>query len=581
MEFRRLVSYVRPHRKIFTIAFIMLLIATALDILMTLSISYFIDHYLVPKRWVQQELVSFFVIYFVITVLCSYLHYKQQISFQQMALNIIRHLRHDVFVKVQKLALAYFDRTPTGAMITRITNDTETIKDLYVSVLANLLQSAITIIAVIIGLFILEPLWATASLFLFPAFFILIRLYQKFSRPLFQTARTKLSQLNTRLNETLQGMFIIQAFAQEARLYEKFQEINQEHYDARVKNVRWDALLLRPATDLLWTIVVIVILFVFGWQAIHEQVKMGVLFGFINLIGRVFEPFQQILMQLPRLQESDVSAARIFQLLDEETLAPDQVGDGNPQIAHGEIVFDDVTFAYPNGKVVLKDVSFRVRPGETIGLVGYTGSGKSTIIQLLMRFYEPQKGKITIDGQPLATFREEELRQRIGLVLQDSVVFYGTVMDNIRLQNEDLSDEAVQKAAQLAQADHFIQRYPDKYQHLLAEGGSTLSSGEKQMLSFSRTMVLQPKILLLDEATAHVDSETEEAIQTALESMRKDRTTLIIAHRLSTIQDADHILVMDQGEIVERGTHEELLALQGVYAQMDQLQRGLVKQITN
>lgn len=572
MIFRRLVSYVGPHRKAFFLAFAMLFLATSMDILSPLLIASYIDHYLLPKHWVLHEIWFFFALYIALQASSAYLHFRQEISFQRIALAIIRRLRHDLFVKVQHLALSYFDRTPTGSMITRMTNDTETIKDLYVSVLASLLQNAVMIIGVIIGLFILDPLWALLAVGIFPVFLLLIVLYHRLSRPVFWRMRNKLSQLNTHLNESLQGMSIIQIFLQEVRFYQQFQKLNEEHYKARMKSIKWDALLLRPATDLLWALAIFILIQVFGWQAISLHIKIGALYGFINLVDRVFEPLQQIVLQWPRIQESTVSAERMFQLLDEQELAPQQQGNDQLRIEQGAVEFDKVSFAYNDGEPVLENISFRIEPGQTIGLVGQTGSGKSTIVQLLMRFYLPSEGEIRIDGHDLNAFSEQELRSQIGLVLQDAVLFHGDVKSNIGLNRENLSEEEIIRAAEFVQADPFIRQLPNQYNHQLTEGGSTLSSGEKQLIAFARTMALQPKILLLDEATAHIDSETEALIQTGLQRIRRDRTTLIVAHRLSTIRDADLILVLDRGRIVERGTHQQLMAQKGIYYEMDRLQ---------
>ncbi|SHE46596.1 ATP-binding cassette, subfamily B [Seinonella peptonophila] len=576
MIFRRLVRYVQPHWRVFLFAFILLFIATMIEIGLPLGISYYIDHFLLPKHWIIREVLLFCAIYFGCQVLSALLLYKQEIRFQKIAQSIIRRMRIEVFSKVQQLSLAYFDRTPTGSMITRITNDTESIRDLYVSVLASLLQNSIFIIGVLVGLFILDPGWALTSLVLFPLFYMLIATYRKVSRPIFQKMRSKLSQLNTHLNETLQGMSVIQVFSQEARLYEQFRGLNQDHFQLRIKGIQADALLLRPATDFLWILVLIVILQFFGWQAIHAEIKIGVLYGFINLINRVFEPLQQIVTQLPRYQESIVSAERVFQLLDQQDLAPQQLGNDKISIDKGLVEFRNVSFAYSNGELVLDEVSFCIEPGQTVGLVGHTGSGKSTIVQLLLRFYEPTSGEILLEGKPLARFSEQELRTKIGLVLQDSVLFHGSVRSNIGLDHPSITDQQIINAAQLVQADPFIRRLPNGYDQIITDGGTTLSSGEKQLLAFARTMALMPKILVLDEATAHIDTETEELIQQAMIKMRKDRTTFIIAHRLSTIRDADQILVLDRGRIVERGTHKTLVNQGGIYAQMDQMQNGIV-----
>lgn len=348
--------------------------------------------------------------------------------------------------------------------------------------------------------------------------------------------------------------------------------MNEEHYRAAMKNVKLFGLMLRPATQLMSVLAVVAVLNFFGFQSFTSTVKIGVLYGFLNLLDRIFEPINQMMMRLSQLQQAVVSAERVFELLDCTEYAPQKQGDGNPVISEGRIEFENVSFSYDGKNDVLKNISFVAEPGQTVALVGHTGSGKSTIINLLMRFYPVERGVIKIDGHPIQTFDDEELRSKIGLVLQDPFLFVGDVKSNIRLHNESITDEQIKEAAHFVQAAPFIEKLPRGYEEPVVERGAKFSSGQRQLISFARTMAIHPKILVLDEATASVDTETEEAIQTALDKMRKGRTTIAIAHRLSTIQDADLILVLHRGEIVERGTHQELLAKQGLYYKMYLLQ---------
>jgi ATP-binding cassette subfamily B protein len=384
----------------------------------------------------------------------------------------------------------------------------------------------------------------------------------------------KLSQLNAKLSESLQGMSMIQAMRQEKRLRQEFGRINSDHKKALLKSVRLNSLMLRSAVYSVYLIGLMMILSFFGIQSFDNVVKIGVLYAFINYLDRFFDPINQIMQQLTIFQQAMVSAERVFGLLDDDRMAPVKQGESDSEVKDGRVEFRDVTFSYDGKTDVLKHISFTANPGETVALVGHTGSGKSSIINLLMRFYPIERGGVFIDGMPLVTFSDEELRRRIGLVLQDSFMFVGDVADNIRLSHQQLTDEQVKEAAEFVQADNFIKKLPNQYHEPVGERGVTFSSGQRQLLSFARTMAQNPKILVLDEATASVDTETEEAIQTALSKMRKGRTTIAIAHRLSTIQDADQILVLHRGEIVERGTHQELLQKGGLYFNMYQLQHG-------
>ncbi|RAL27100.1 ABC transporter ATP-binding protein [Thermoflavimicrobium daqui] len=557
----------------FWLAFIALLIGTGADVMIPVLVSHFIDHALVPRKLDMSILWWYGGIFLALQLISPLLHYYQLLSFQKIALWVVRQLRMDVFGKVQHLGLSFFDRTPTGSLVSRITNDTEAIKDLYIHVLSSFMQNFILVIGVFVAMFSLDMKLAPYALILLPVFYILMQTYRRLSAKVYHVIRSKLSQMNAKLNESIQGMNIIQALRQEERLRKEFGQLNQEHYQAALKNLKIFGLLLRPATYVISLISIVFLLNYFGLQSIAGvTIKVGVLYGMLNLLDRIIEPVNQMMMRLSQMQQAIVSAERVFTLLDQTEYAPKQEGSQNPAIQQGRIEFDQVSFSYDGKNDVLKNISFVAEPGQTVALVGHTGSGKSSIINLLMRFYPVHRGTIKIDGVPLSAYSEEELRSNIGLVLQDPFLFVGDVKGNIRLHNRSISDEKVREAARFVQADHFIEKLPQGYEEPVGERGATFSSGQRQLLSFARTIAIDPKVLVLDEATAHVDTETEEAIQAALDKMRKGRTTIAIAHRLSTIQDADLILVLHQGEIVERGTHQELLALKGLYHKMYQLQ---------
>ncbi|MFT8930203.1 MAG: ABC transporter transmembrane domain-containing protein [Sporolactobacillus sp.] len=572
--FRRLMRYLSVDKKNLTLAVLLLVIATGADVLGPIIMKYFIDSYLVPRRFPVAPLLELATAFIGSYCVSAVFHYYQMVLFQKVALTIIQKMRVEVFSKVQHLGLTFFDQTPGGSLVSRITNDTEAIKELFVSVLSAFLSSGVTMIGIFLGMFYLDARLALICLILMPFIGLLMWWYGRLSSAVYRVTRAKLSQLNAKLNESLQGMSIIQATRQEKRLRSEFGQINEEHKVSRLKSVRLNALMLRSAVYSVYLFGLILILSFFGIQSLGGVVSIGILYAFVNYLDRFFDPVNQIMQQLTLYQEALVSAERVFGLLDDQRMAPVQQGDEPARINQGRVEFRDVSFSY-DGKVdVLKHISFSANPGETVALVGHTGSGKSSIINLLMRFYPVTRGEIRIDGIPLKNYANEELRHRVGLVLQDSFLFVGDVKDNIAL-SRSISEEEVREAAEFVQADAFIQKLPNTYHEAIGERGATFSSGQRQLLSFARTMTLKPKILVLDEATASVDTETEEAIQQALEKMRKGRTTIAIAHRLSTIQDADQILVLHRGEIVERGTHQSLLQKQGLYYQMYQLQHGV------
>lgn len=575
----RLLSYTKPHKKDLILAFSLLVLTTLGELASPILVKIFIDDYLTPGNLVLQPLVILGASYLGIQIVKSLLLFFQLVKFQEIALKIIQQLRIDIFSKVQSLGLKYFDQTPAGSIVSRVTNDTEAIKDMFVTVLSTFIQSGFLLTGIFITMFILDVKLALFCLIFIPLILLVMSLYRKFSSRFYLEMRERLSQLNAKLSESLQGMSIIQVFRQEKRLRKEFEDINDKHYDAGMKNIKIDGLLLRPAVDLIFILGLIIVLNYFGITSLDSPVEIGVLYAFVNYLERFFEPVNNMMMRLSLYQQAIVAGARVFRILDKQELAPGQNNESNLSIEKGRIEFKNLTFSYDGKRDVLKNISFTANPGETVALVGHTGSGKSSIINLLMRFYEYEKGDILIDGQSIRHFSKDELREKMGLVLQDPFLFYGSVRDNITLHNHHLTDEQVEAAAQFVQAHTFIEKLEDSYHHKVVERGSTFSSGQRQLIAFARTIAANPKILVLDEATANIDTETEEAIQTALSKMRKGRTTIAIAHRLSTIQDANLILVLHQGEIVERGTHQELLALGGLYHKMFLLQNGALERL--
>ena len=571
-DLSRLLSYMKPYKGLLSLAFIFLVGATVTEMMGPFLIKQFLDEHLVPRDFERSALVTLFVIYIVAHLLKVLFTYLNLLYFQNIAFKIVQDMRVEVYEHVQKLSLSFFDRTPIGTLVSRITNDTEAIKDFYVSVLSTFVKNVVFLVGILVAMFLLDVKLALFSLVLIPIMFAIMVLYRRKSAAFYLEVRNQLSVLNAKLNESIQGMNIVQVFRQEKRMRKEFEEVNNKHYSAGRRTLKLDALLLRPATDLVHIVAIALVLGLFGIDALKSPVEVGVLYAFVNYIHRFFQPVNEMMMKLSFFQQALVSSSRVFHLMDEKDLAPVQKGNENPQVVDGDIEFKNVTFSYDGKRDVLKNVSFHVKQGQTVAFVGHTGSGKSTIMNLLMRFYNIKSGNIVIDGVDLEKFEEREIRKKIGLVLQDAFLFAGNVKQNIRMYNEEITDEEVKEAAQFVQANTFIEKLPEQYETEVVERGAAFSSGQRQLIAFARTIATNPKVLVLDEATANIDTETEEAIQTALQQMRKGRTTIAIAHRLSTIQDADQIFVMHDGEIVERGTHQELLSEQGLYYNMYLLQ---------
>ncbi|MBY0598727.1 ABC transporter ATP-binding protein [Bacillus bingmayongensis] len=568
----RLLSYMKPYKGLLSLAFLLLVGATVTEMMGPFLIKQFLDEHLVPRNFEQSALVTLFVVYMIAHLLKVLFTYLNLLYFQNIAFKIVQDMRVEVYEHVQRLSLSFFDRTPIGTLVSRITNDTEAIKDFYVSVLSTFVKNVVFLIGILVAMFLLDVKLALFSLLLIPIMLTIMAMYRRKSSVFYLELRNQLSILNAKLNESIQGMNIVQVFRQEKRMRKEFEEVNDKHYGAGRRTLKLDALFLRPATDLVHIVAIALVLALFGIDALNSPVEVGVLYAFVNYIHRFFQPVNEMMMKLSFFQQALVSSSRVFHLMDEKDLAPVQQGNEEPKVHEGEIEFKDVTFSYDEKRDVLKNVSFHVKPGQTVAFVGHTGSGKSTIMNLLMRFYDIKSGNVLIDGVNLEKFEEQEIRKRIGLVLQDAFLFAGNVKQNIRMYNESITDEEVEEAARFVQANTFIEKLPERYDTEVVERGAAFSSGQRQLIAFARTIATNPKVLVLDEATANIDTETEEAIQTALQRMRKGRTTIAIAHRLSTIQDSDQIFVMHDGEIVERGTHQELLSKQGLYYNMYLLQ---------
>ncbi|CAM3361424.1 MULTISPECIES: ABC transporter ATP-binding protein [Paenibacillus] len=491
---------------------------------------------------------------------------------QSAANRVIQKLRTDVYAHIQRLPVHFFDNLPAGKVVSRVTNDTEAVKDLFVAVLSNFSSGAVYITGIYVALFLLDVRLGLISLFVIPMLIVWTILYRKFATKYNTVIRSRLSEINAIINESIQGMAIIRVFRRQKATQEEFEALNADYMAHQNKMLNLNSFTTHNLVNVLRNVSFVVVLWYFGSASLNGAgiVSIGVLYAFVDLLGRMFQPITGMVNQLAALDTSIVSAKRVFELMDE---TGENVTDGSMPRYLGNVEFKDVSFAYKKDWV-LKNISFEAKQGQTVALVGHTGSGKSSIINLLFRFYDPQQGTITIDGKPVTDIPKQWLRKHMGIVLQDPYLFTGTIASNVSLGDPEITREQIEQALRDVGADRLLAHLPQGFDEPVIEKGSTLSAGQRQLISFARALAFNPAILILDEATANIDTETEALIQDALEVLKRGRTTFIIAHRLSTIRSADQILVLHRGEIVERGSHEELMALEGRYYKMYQLQQG-------
>ncbi|WP_411503323.1 ABC transporter ATP-binding protein [Brevibacillus centrosporus] len=536
------------------------------------------------KRLTNSEVFAFFrpetkglimlaAAYMGLLMLASVFHYGQKFMLQKSANQVIQKLRVDVFAHIQRLPITYFDNLPAGKVVARVTNDTEAVRELFTKVLDQFFSSSIYLIGIFTALFLLDVRLASVCLLLLPIMVVWVILYRRYAAAFNHAIRSRLSDINAMINESIQGMSIIQAFRREKETKEEFNELNEEIFSYQKKLQRLNSITSFNLVQLLRnTAFILFIWYVGGASAgVGTLFTFGALYAFVDYLNRLFQPITQIVNQLALLEQARVAAERVFELLDEEGIEVDR---GKAACYQGNVRFDNVSFAYQPNQYVLKQVSLEAWPGETVALVGHTGSGKSSIINLLFRFYDVNQGAVMIDGRNVMEMTKQQVRQHMGIVLQDPFLFTGTILSNVTLGDPSISRERAEKALRDVGADQLLRTLPNGFDEPVIEKGSTLSAGQRQLISFARALAFDPAILVLDEATANIDTETEGIIQQALEVVKKGRTTFIIAHRLSTIKNADQILVLDRGSIVERGRHEDLMAKRGKYFQMYQLQQG-------
>lgn len=571
--FKRLLTFFMAYKYQILVAIFGAFFVSVINMLLPYGLQYFLDHFLLKQSITVQIILYAGFLYALGSLLKAILQFVYEYYFAVGAEYSLEKVRKMLYRKLHKLGMRYFDQTPAGSIVSRVTNDTMTLSN-FLTVLNSTIMAIFSVVTALVAMFATNTVAGWLMLIFLPIMFLIMALYSKMSSKLYRNYREQLSRINTNLNESIEGVSVIQQFSQQGRMTDLFEGENGGLMQTRFNMIKMNSLLLSPLTSMLYSLALAVALMYFGFPLQETFVPAGVVYAFSQYISQLFNPIATLMDQMTLFQDGIVAGKRIFAILDNTEYEPKQDAVKGLTISKGKIEFKHVSFSYDGKHEILHDINFTVNPGDTLGIVGHTGSGKSSIINVMMRFYEFHKGQILIDGVDIKKYPKEELRKKLGLVLQEPFMFYGDIASNIRLYNDKITDSQVKEAAKAVQADEFIEKMPDKYHAKVIEGGSELSQGERQLISFARTLVTDPKILVLDEATANVDTETETLIQEGLKKLRQGRTTLAIAHRLSTIVDADQIIVLDKGRIIEKGTHEQLLAKKGYYYNLYTLQNN-------
>lgn len=565
----RLIAYMKPYAHWVIFALLLVLGLTAFDLYRPMLVGDAIDTF--GANGDYDVIIATAIKYAVVLALSFAFNIAQTWILQKTGQNIILQMRKDLYRHIQSLGSRYFDITPVGKLVTRVTNDVEALNEMYSGILVQLFRNIVKIVGLAGVMLVLDVRLAAISFVLMPLVIGLTVLCQKIARNIYRLYRTRLTDINTFLSEHLSGMKIIQIFGRQERKFEEFHDKNTKLYKAFYREMLMYAV-FRPLIYILSILSLMIVLWFGSKNVFDEIISVGTLYIFSNYIRSFFDPIQELAEQFSTLQSSIASAEKIFTVMDETEFIPEAANPKEPDKIIGKIEFDHVWFAYDGENYVLKDVSFVINPGEKVAFVGATGAGKSSILNLIGRYYDIQKGHIYIDGIDIRQLSKKQLRSAIGQMQQDVFIFEGDVAYNIRLNDDDITDAQVKEAAEYVNASHFIEKLPQGYHELVTERGATFSAGERQLLSFARTLAHNPSILVMDEATANIDTETEILIQEALEKLMDGRTTIMVAHRLSTIQHADCIMVMHKGRICERGTHRELLEQDGIYRKLYELQ---------
>ena len=572
---KRLYHEAVKEKKLFIAGFIILFFAVVTELLGPVIGMYIIDHHIkdAGETINMQPILQLLGLYFLIAVVYAIMSYYQTIVFQTAGSNVIKHLRTNLFEHIQKLPIKYFDNLPAGKVVARITNDTQTILELFTVMLPTYIAGFANILGIIIVIFYFNAKVGLLALIVVPLLFFWLMLYRKISDKYNHIVRERNSDMNAMLNESINGMTIIQAFNQEAKIQQEYDELNKEYLKNYERIIKLDSLTSHNLMGIIRSAVFLIMIYIFGQSFLSNEATLtaGMMYILVDYLTRLFNPMFNIVNQLSVLEQARVSSNRVFEMMDE---TPEIIEQDELLITRGEVKFQNVSFGYKKDELVLKDINIHAAPGQTIGLVGHTGSGKSSIMNLLFRFYDPTEGQILIDGVDTKSVTKASMRSRMGIVLQDPYLYTGTILSNITLGDNRISRQTAEHALMRVGGHRVLQSLEQGIDTEVVERGATLSSGQRQLISFARALAFDPKILILDEATASIDSETEAMIQQAMDVLKSGRTTFVIAHRLSTIKNADQILVLDKGEIIEHGTHDELIALQGQYAKMYALQSG-------
>ncbi len=573
---KRLLSYLRYYKKQFMVGASLLLLAAALELTSPMIAKQLIDQVMTPASETAtlktMLLIQLLAGYLLVNLIGSLFRYVSLLQLRKMSNSIVKKMRDQLFQHMHQLPVSYFDQIPAGKVVARITNDTEVLRsNFYVVVISNLLSNIMQIVGAFIALTLLNPTLGTAMLVLIPILGIWQHFYTKYASRYNLAMREYISQISGQLNEFVQGMAIIQAFQREKQLQKEFDETVDKWFQTGRKYLLLDSSIAWGLGNLLRNSTILILITTLASFFLDDRlaISAGLLYAFIDYINRLYDPIEGLVQTITNVQQSLAAGQRVFEFADQ----PVEAQQTAPMtIKEGTVAFEGVTFGYDPNQVILHDINFHAQAGETVALVGHTGSGKSSILNLLFRFYDPQQGRIYVDGQAIADHDRHSLRQSMAIVMQDPYLFTGTIASNIGMNDPAISEEMIIDALKQVGADYLLDRYPEGIHHPVVEKGNAFSSGERQLISFARALVFDPKILILDEATSHVDTETESIIQKAMTVLQKGRTTFMIAHRLSTIKEANQILVLDQGEIVERGTHSSLVQMTGIYQQMYQMQ---------
>lgn len=567
---RRLLGYLRPHRRAVVVALVSIIGYSVLQLAQPYLTKLAIDDHITPGNLEGLDRIAF--AFLVVLVGSFILEYLQTFTMQMMGQRIMYDLRMQIYRHLQRLDVRFYDRNPVGRLMTRVTTDVDTLNDLFASGVISVFRDVFTLFGIMVVLVVMDWRLALLAFSVLPFIAWVTHWFRRNARDSYRQVRGWIAKINAFLQENITGMATVQVFGRERRNYEQFDHINSGHRDAHVASIVYYATFY-PAIELLGSVATALLIWYGGGRVVQGTVELGALVAFLQYSQRFFKPISDLSEKFNVMQSAMASSERIFDLLDTPPLVtspPDP--KSRPMRGGGHIRFEHVWFAYRDDEFVLRDVSFEVSPGERVGVVGATGAGKTTLINLLMRFYDVNQGRITIDGIDIREMKLDALRKQFGLVLQDGYLFSGTIRENIRLGHKEIGDEEVCAAAASVRADRFIERVADGFDGKVAERGTTLSTGQRQLLSFARALAFAPDVLLLDEATSSVDTDTEHLIQNALRTLMRGRTTIAIAHRLSTVQDMDKILVFHKGELREIGNHQELLSQRGLYHTLYQLQ---------